>query len=371
MAHEESSIGRFLRDGSRVDTTRAGCMLAATGKTMAFVAQQRIQLREPLVRLYKDVETFQYRAVTDTYMTIEKMEKSRTAYRAALLWMKDVSQKLDPDAYKQLDKFRKVQAHVRRCKGRFEKIKLDTHQKIDMLCASRVNMLSHSLTMYQNGLLAFFEKAAQTMNAVSDVFVGYQYFESNILSDLKDGKRQNVDESLKKEIEGKLSEIFSDDSTKKTTTTSDLNNKPLFVAEACREKGEPDELLDIASSAGGTHEEPLPAPVRPQTQDDFLTDFDPSEKELLSELFAVCQPPTLEPNAVKDEKSSSHCHLPSHLVEEFSQMKVQNRDSPTASADSRATRSGTENAWLNLFSELDPLSNPDAVGKTAEDDRNC
>lgn len=375
MAHEESSIGRFLRDGSRVDTTRAGCMLAATGKTMAFAAQQRIQLREPLVRLYKDVETFQYRAVTDTYDTIEKMEKSRTAYRAALLWMKDVSQKLDPDAYKQLDKFRKVQAHVRRCKGRFEKIKLDTHQKIDMLCASRVNMLSHSLTMYQNGLLAFFEKTADTMNAVSDVFVGYQYFESNLLSDIKDGKRQNVDESLKKEIESKLSKIFSDDSTRKATPAPDLDNKPVSITEIDKDKSEPDQLLDISSSARGPHEEPLPAPARPQAQDDFLTDFDPSEKELLSELFAVCQPPTLEPNSVKDEKSSSHCHLPSHLVEEFSQMKasekVLHRDSGAASADSRPVRSGTENAWLNLFSELDPLSNPDAVGKTAEDDRNC
>ena len=108
MAHEESTTGRFLRDGSRVDTTRAGCMMHATGRTLSHVAQQRILLREPLMRLYKDVETFQFRAVTDTYGTIEKMEKARTAYRAALLWMKDVSSKLDPDAYKQLEKFRKV-----------------------------------------------------------------------------------------------------------------------------------------------------------------------------------------------------------------------------------------------------------------------
>ena len=36
------------------------------------------------------------------------MEKTRTEYRGALMWMKNISTELDPDTYKQLDKFRKV-----------------------------------------------------------------------------------------------------------------------------------------------------------------------------------------------------------------------------------------------------------------------
>jgi len=36
------------------------------------------------------------------------MEKVRTEYRASLSWMKNVSQELDPDTYKQLERFRKV-----------------------------------------------------------------------------------------------------------------------------------------------------------------------------------------------------------------------------------------------------------------------
>lgn len=94
--------------------------------------------------------------------------------------MKDVSQELDPDTYKQLEKFRKVgwrllesvdmlsllvnifmsvllfssfccqvQAQVRGTKGQFEKLKNDVCQKVDMLGASRCNMLSHSLCTYQ------------------------------------------------------------------------------------------------------------------------------------------------------------------------------------------------------------------------------
>ena len=54
------------------------------------------------------METFRYRAISDTLLTINKMEGARTEYRGALLWMKKVSEELDPDMYKQLEKFRKV-----------------------------------------------------------------------------------------------------------------------------------------------------------------------------------------------------------------------------------------------------------------------
>lgn len=379
MAHEESSIGRFLRDGSRVDTTRAGCMMAGTGKTMSFVAQQRIKLRDPLVRLYKDVETFQYRAVTDTYDTIEKMEKSRTGYRAALLWMKDVSQKLNPDDYKQLEKFRKVQAHVRRCKSRFERIKLDTHQKIDMLCASRVNMLSHSLTMYQNGLLTFFGKADQTLVAVSDLFNGFQYYESNILRDVRDGKRQTIEESLKKEIESKLASIFTEEQDKQTTGQSPAESSVLQKSTApdlAKNQHSPTiPLLDLGlPQTESASQETGPNVTRPQVQGDFLTDFDSSEKEMLNELFAICETPVAASNNKKEESSYTHCHLPSQLVDDFSHLKTSepSTEHGPAIAEARATRQEhPADKWLNLFSELDPLSNPDAVGKSAEDDRNC
>lgn len=36
------------------------------------------------------------------------MEKTRTEYRAVLNWMKDISQELDPDTCKQMERFKKV-----------------------------------------------------------------------------------------------------------------------------------------------------------------------------------------------------------------------------------------------------------------------
>ena len=56
------------------------------------------------------METFRQRAIEDTALTVRNMERARTGYRGALMWMKNVSQELDPDTYKQLEKFRKASA---------------------------------------------------------------------------------------------------------------------------------------------------------------------------------------------------------------------------------------------------------------------
>lgn len=76
-------------------------------KIMA-LSLSRLALRNPLCRFHQEVETFRHRAISDTWLTVNRMEQCRTEYRGALLWMKDVSQELDPDLYKQMEKFRKV-----------------------------------------------------------------------------------------------------------------------------------------------------------------------------------------------------------------------------------------------------------------------
>ncbi|XP_048694196.2 islet cell autoantigen 1 isoform X4 [Caretta caretta] len=108
LSQEENELGKFLRSQGSQDKTRAGKMMQATGKALCFSSQQRLALRTPLCRLYQEVETFRYRAISDTWLTVNRMEQYRTEYRGALLWMKDVSQELDPDLYKQMEKFRKM-----------------------------------------------------------------------------------------------------------------------------------------------------------------------------------------------------------------------------------------------------------------------
>ncbi|PAA53887.1 hypothetical protein BOX15_Mlig000577g1 [Macrostomum lignano] len=175
--------------------TSAAKMMAAVGKSLSFSAQQRLALRVPLGRLYQEVETFRYRAITDTSLTIQRMEATRTDYRGALLWMKKVSEELDPDTFKQLDKFRSVQAQVRKSKEKFDKLKLDSMQKVDLLAASRCNMLSHVLALYQDTLMQFWAKTSRTMSAVADSFKGYQFYEFSMLKDLVDESRKLADKT--------------------------------------------------------------------------------------------------------------------------------------------------------------------------------
>jgi len=74
-----------------------------------------------------------------------------------------------------------VQAQVRKTKQRFDKLKLDVMQKVDLLAASRCNMFSHVLANYQSTLLHFWKKTSRTMSAVAESFKGYQYYEFNML----------------------------------------------------------------------------------------------------------------------------------------------------------------------------------------------
>ena len=57
--------------------------------------------------------TFEASALSDLTISIQTLEKARTDYRAALLWMKDVSGKLhNPDYRDQLVRFREVSTDV-------------------------------------------------------------------------------------------------------------------------------------------------------------------------------------------------------------------------------------------------------------------
>lgn len=129
LAQEENSIGRFLKETGRTSATTGGVMTVA-GKALSYCGQQRMTLRAPLLRLHHEVETFRGRAIVDTHMTIQAMERERTEYRAALSWMKSASAQLDPDTGRGLDKFRKAQTHVRAAKAKFDRLTLDCLQKV-------------------------------------------------------------------------------------------------------------------------------------------------------------------------------------------------------------------------------------------------
>lgn len=386
LSQEENELGKFLRSQGFQDKTRAGKMMQATGKALCFSSQQRLALRNPLCRFHQEVETFRHRAISDTWLTVNRMEQCRTEYRGALLWMKDVSQELDPDLYKQMEKFRKVQTQVRLAKKNFDKLKMDVCQKVDLLGASRCNLLSHMLATYQTTLLHFWEKTSHTMAAIHESFKGYQPYEFTTLKSLQDPMKKLVEKEGKKSTRREsleavaqeprqLISLEDENQHKESSTCKTEDGQGILSSvdtssahDAC--SGPIDELLDVKP------EEACLGPMA-ETPDPECGDKD--DLVLLNEIFsascldegefsrewaAVFGDDRLKeaaPMAAQGEPDpkpqAGSGFLPSQLLD-------QNMKDLQASLQEPAKAASDLTAWFSLFADLDPLSNPDAVGKT-------
>ncbi|XP_025706347.2 islet cell autoantigen 1-like protein isoform X1 [Callorhinus ursinus] len=373
-------------------------MMDATGKALCSSAKQRLALFTPLSRLKQEVETFSQRAVSDTLMTINRMEQARTEYRGALLWMKDVSQELDPDTLKQMEKFRKVQIQVRNSKASFDKLKMDVCQKVDLLGASRCNMLSHSLTTYQRTLLGFWEKTARLMSQIHGACTGFHPYDFVALKQLQDTPSK-LTEDHKEQIENNsLTEnlnklVLSDEEVS-------LGNEP--AAEDHEEKhfqirefGAP----QFSNSENVAKDLPIDS-----LEDDFEREFSFLNNLLspgsssIGEFTQECQTAfgspgasfmLREPAVGSEPLAHSSRFLPSQLFDlglhaagAFNSWALQgglevplshtdNQPVPSQSPKklTKSPNNGNQDmsAWFNLFADLDPLSNPDAIGHSDDE----
>ncbi|KAM4874364.1 islet cell autoantigen 1 isoform 4-T7 [Thomomys bottae] len=366
LSQEENELGKFLRSQGFQDKTRAGKMMQAAGKALCFSSQQRLALRNPLCRFHQEVETFRHRAISDTWLTVNRMEQCRTEYRGALLWMKDVSQELDPDLYKQMEKFRKVQTQVRLAKKNFDKLKMDVCQKVDLLGASRCNLLSHMLATYQTTLLHFWEKTSHTMAAVHESFRGYQPYEFTTLKSLQDPMKTLVGKEERKINRQESTEAAVQEPSQLISLEDESQ-----INESSSSKRPINELLDMKPEDGACLD-PKTGPPEPEgaEKDDLLLlseIFNASsleEGEFSKEWAAVFgehrlkeTAPTGPPGEPDSKPPTGSGFLPSQLLD-------QNLKDLQASLQEPAKASSDLTAWFSLFADLDPLSNPDAIGKT-------
>lgn len=300
-------MGRFLKESGKADKTGAGSLMISLGKTMSQAGQQRISLRSPLLRLFQEVETFRQRAIEDTDRTVQAMEKARTKYRASLSWMKDVSQALDPDAYSQLEKFKKVQGKVKANKSQFDQFKVDTLEKVDLLAAARCNMFSHALSQYHSNLLKFASGSAAAYQAIADVCSEHQHFEWNVVKELSD------------------------------LTPPEQQQQP-----------QQSEAVDSDEKLLNFDDDLEPSPI---------------DKE-------VSKDKTIEDNLTEDSSSmlaaTGTGYLPSQLLlSEGQSFFSDQQDKGKTSEKKPSDTEKSESSWLDLISELDPLANPDSVGQRA------
>ncbi|NXK87336.1 ICA69 protein, partial [Formicarius rufipectus] len=402
LSQEENELGKFLRSQGSQDKTRAGKMMQATGKALCFSSQQRLALRTPLSRLYQEVETFRYRAISDTWLTVNRMEQYRTEYRGALLWMKDVSQELDPDLYKQMEKFRKVQAQVRHAKLNFDKLKTDVCQKVDLLGASRCNLLSHVLTTYQTTLLHFWEKTSHTMAAIHESFKGYQPYEFTMLKSLQDPMNKLTEKAEKEDLQIESTNSVEDQqshyflnffflcsfklrlisleegrNTKESSYSAEDGEDVIFMLQGnCNHKqnsGAIDDLLDLQPEENASKEQFVRSlEPEPGDKDDMvllneiLNASSLDEGEFSKEWTAVFgQAADLTMNSsARDGESTSSSVVPAPSGFLPSQLLDQNMNDLQSSLHESTKNPKDLTAWFSLFADLDPLSNPDAVGKT-------
>ncbi|KAM4688181.1 islet cell autoantigen 1 isoform 2-T9 [Discoglossus pictus] len=415
LSQEENELGKFLRSQGSQEKTRAGKIMQATGKALCFSSQQRLALRIPLCRLYQEVETFRYRAISDSWLTVNRMEQARTEYRGVLLWMKDVSQELDPDLYKQMEKFRKVQAQVRHTKAAFDRLKTDVCEKVDLLRASRCNLLSHVLTTYQTTLLHFWEKTSHTMAAIHESFKGYQPYEFTMLKSLQDPvdklsrpskKKKKVKEDASRTSDDQLISLEDEQQNKESELAAELETGNLYAFD-----GALDDLLDMKPEEKllfeeSVSKESLTEPLSAESGDkdemrllnEILNatsldsgDLSKEWSEVFGDHIFNVPPMNPAPGDKEPNADSSAGFLPSQLLDQdmndfqssFHGWTANSGAPMSPSPSQLAPASSNLNSdvnkippkdvskstkdlstWYNLFADLDPLSNPDAVGKT-------
>uniref|UniRef100_A0A182MQN2 AH domain-containing protein n=1 Tax=Anopheles culicifacies TaxID=139723 RepID=A0A182MQN2_9DIPT len=420
LAQEENSLGKFLREVSKESPT-TGKMMSTTGKAISYCGQQRISIRVPLLRLHHDVHTFKGRAIADTHHTIQLMEKERTEYRAALSWMKSVSIQLDPDTGRGLEKFRKAQRHVKSAKTKFDKYTLDCLEKIDLLAAARCNMFSHALVGYQNAILQFAKKTDETYRNTLKSLAKDPHYSFSILKELT---QANPNEEEKEAASGDTAETKPDDApadddqmlffkddykddvgtkaTKETVATENVLKDVALEIDALL-SGVPDLNLETGKANASNATSDLlglslddefsdfmsaPAPFLPSALLTNCTLTDQGGFDFTSSLSECMDPMQNELQQDHDrneangsttnsgKSSEKATDIFSSLLQSFSTKQGSSTGTTGSNADpsngAGAMKQGKMNSgsktggkdlsgWYQLFAELDPLSNPDAI----------
>uniref|UniRef100_A0A182SE35 AH domain-containing protein n=1 Tax=Anopheles maculatus TaxID=74869 RepID=A0A182SE35_9DIPT len=387
-------------------------MMSTTGKAISYCGQQRISIRVPLLRLHHDVHTFKGRAIADTHHTIQLMEKERTEYRAALSWMKSVSIQLDPDTGRGLEKFRKAQRHVKSAKTKFDKYTLDCLEKIDLLAAARCNMFSHALVGYQNAILQFAKKTDETYKNTLKNLAKDPHYSFSILKELTQANPN--EEEREGATTGEITETQPDDTAAdddqmlffKDDYKDDVGKKENVLKDVALEidallSGVPDLSIGAAETeltSKTRHPTSAAADLLGLSLDDEFSDFMSAPAPFLpSALLTNCvltdeggfdfatnlldsadpmQPlHTHDPDTNGGGKSSEKAtDIFSSLLQSFSKPGSSSgagTDSSASGTLKQSKLSTTGNSsktagkdlsgWYQLFAELDPLSNPDAI----------
>ena len=104
-----------------------------------------------------------------------------------------------------------VQSEVKVTKKKFDKCKVDVIQKVDLLSASRCNLLSATLVAYQQSLLKFWENTSNSLTKVYEQFRGHPSYQFQMLKHIipdDSYTRENDDDGDENDVkEERVSEV--------------------------------------------------------------------------------------------------------------------------------------------------------------------
>lgn len=411
LSMEETQLGKFLKEHGKLSQT-SGKRMATAGKSISYSGQQRMAVRAPIIRLYSELDTYRSMAVADTQATINSMEKERTEYRAGLSWMKNIT--LDPENDRGIEKFRKAQQSVRSSKERFDRRSLDCLEKIDLLAASRSNIFSHVLVAYQTAMQVFAQKTFETFKVASKILENEPHYAFTILRDLTQAEKQpKVEEEEKNTVgtESKIPEMrenaidhdqllfFQDDYRDDEEDEKDKDKKKQEMRKVVSEEPKPavvaqietESLISIDQENSKSETKKLP-PSQSSILD--ALDDDQSDSFLFGDanletpqgsadlLLDIAAPSAASSVAVQNDPlldlltdnsgpigKSMFSAFSSKLSVLDSKLKGTAKSSTTAAdqqpIETNKSKEKTKDmsSWFQLFSELDPLANPDAMSK--------
>ncbi len=258
-------------------------------------------------------------------------------------------------------------------------------------------MYSHALATYQKALIVFWEKTSKTMTAVAESFKGYQYYEFTVIKDLAEPSRL-LAEKNSKSLKEKNEDTSTDGSeTKQAAAVGNDPTEPVNALIDISDDQLDDQLLELEKLT--TIDRTPGASANAKAADTLvdLTDTSIEHDKLFSDLLSPISSGTNEntgfdaqwtaafgntsttqrqqpSDLLTDPAPSNNSFLPSSLLSELLGKTNKPTTQPTPMNPKPKSKATTDKSnWLNLFAELDPIQNPDAIGKSTGDeaDRSC
>ena len=259
------------------------------------------------------------------------------------------------------------------------------------------------------------------MSAVAESFKGYQYYEFTVIKDLAEPSRLlagmgSSKPSATEKGKEKDEELIDVNESKPTSSTENKPNDPTepvnaliditddqlddqlleleklttidrtpAAASAANAKG--DTLVDL-SSTSAEHDKLFSDLLSPTSSGATTTDLLGSNESgsfdaHWTAAFGNSSNQPASSNLLADSTASNNSFLPSSLLSELLTSMSSKPNKPAAQPAAAAStnlkpkpstgKATDKSSWLNLFAELDPIQNPDAIGKSTIDeaDRSC